>query len=50
MKSSASEPGLIDPCTRLRTDGVKAMSHGFSGSKQVVKAANARNRGRVCLL
>ena len=23
-------------CTRLRTDGIKAMSHGFSGGKQVI--------------
>ena len=25
------------------------MSRGFSGGKQMIKAANARNRGRVCL-
>ena len=30
--------------------GKKAMSRGFSGGKQMIKAANARNRGRVCLL
>ena len=36
-------------CTRLRTDGIKAVSRGFSGGKQVIKFANARNRGRVCL-
>ena len=36
-------------CTRLRIDGIKAMSRGFSaGSKQVIKSANAQNRGRVC--
>ena len=28
-------------------DGIKAISRGFLGCKQVVKAANARNRGRV---
>ena len=36
-------------CTRLRTDGIKAVSRGFLGGKQVIKLANARNRGRVCL-
>ena len=36
-------------CTRLRTDGIKAVSRGFSGGKQVIKFANARNRGRVRL-
>ena len=36
-------------CMRLiRTDGIKAMSRGFSGGKQVIKSANARDRGRVC--
>ena len=25
------------------------MSRGFSGGKQMIKAANARNHGRVCL-
>ena len=34
-------------CTRLRTDGIKAMSRGFSGGKQVKKSANTSNRGRV---
>ena len=32
-------------CTRLRTDGIKAMSRGFSGGKQVINFSNARNRG-----
>ena len=36
-------------CTRLRTDGIKAVSRGFSGGKQVIKFANARNHGRVRL-
>ena len=33
-------------CTRLRTDGIKAMSRGFSGGKQVIIFSNTRNRGR----
>ena len=37
-------------CTRLRVDGIKAMSRGISGGKQVIKIANTSNRGRVCLL
>ena len=36
-------------CTRFRTAGIKAMSRGFSGGKQVIKSADTRNRGRVCL-
>ena len=32
-------------CTRSRTDGIKAMSRGFSGGKQVKIIANGRNRG-----
>ena len=36
-------------CARLRTDGIKIMSRGFSGGKQVIQFADARNRGRVCL-
>ena len=36
-------------CTRLRTNGIKAMSRGFSGGKQVINFSNTRNRGRVCL-
>ena len=32
-------------CTRLRTDGIEAMSHGFSGGKQVKKIGSGRNRG-----
>ena len=31
------------------TDGIKAMSRGFSGGKQVINSFNTRNRGRVCL-
>ena len=29
-----------DLCTRLRTEGIKAMSRGFSGGQQVLKFAN----------
>ena len=36
-------------CTRSRIYGIKAMSRGISGGKQVVKFANTSNRGRVCL-
>ena len=36
-------------CSSLRTDGIKAMPRGFSGSKRVLKVANSRNRSRVCL-
>ena len=36
-------------CTRSKIDGIKAMSRGISGGKQVVKFANTSNRGRVCL-
>ena len=32
-------------CALLRTDGIKVMSRGFSGDKQVIKFANSRNRG-----
>ena len=35
--------------TRLRTDGIKAMSRGFSGGKQVINSYNTRNCSRVCL-
>ena len=35
-------------CTRLRTDGIKAMSRGLSG-KQVINFSNTKTRGRVCL-
>ena len=35
---------------RLRTDGIKALSCGFSGGKKVINFSNKRNRGRVCLL
>ena len=36
-------------CTRSRIDGIKAMSRGISGGKQVIKFANTSNRGRVFL-
>ena len=36
-------------CARLRTNGIKAMSCGFSGGKQVINFSNTRNRGRVCI-
>ena len=36
-------------CSRSRIDGIKAMSRGISGGKQVIKFANTSNRGRVCL-
>ena len=36
-------------CTRFRIDGIKAMLRRNLGSKQRVKFANARNRGRLCL-
>ena len=36
-------------CTRLRIGGIKAMSRGILGGKQVLKFANTSNRGRVCL-
>ena len=29
-------------CTRLRTDGIKVMSNGFSGGKQVINIINTR--------
>ena len=32
--------------TRLRTDGIKAISRGISGCNQNIKFANARNRGQ----
>ena len=47
-----TEPRIHDTthlCRRLRTDGIKIMSHSFSGGKQVIQFANAINRGRVCL-
>ena len=31
-------------CTRLRNDGIKAMSRGFSGGKQVLKSPNTKTR------
>ena len=36
-------------CSPFRIDGTKAMSRGISGGKQVIKFANASNRGRLCL-
>ena len=36
-------------CSRSRIDGIKAMSRGISGGKQVIKFANTSNRGRVCI-
>ena len=35
--------------TRLRIDGIKVISRGIFGGKQVIKFANTRSRGRVCL-
>ena len=32
-------------CTRLTTDGIKAMLRGFSGGKQVINFSNTRNQG-----
>ena len=32
-------------CMRFRTDGIKAMSRGISGGKQVLKFANKSNLG-----
>ena len=34
-------------CTRSKIDGIKAMSRGISGGKQVVKFANTGNRGPI---
>ena len=36
-------------CTRLRTDGKKAMSHGFSGGKQVINFSN-KSRSSLFIL
>ena len=37
-------------CTSLRIDGIiEVISRGILGYKQVVKLANASNRGRDCL-
>ena len=51
--SSYGKQGLIHDighfCARFRIDGVKAMSRGLSGGKQVIKFANTSNRGRVFL-
>ena len=35
--------------TRLRIDGIKVISRGILGGKQVIKFANMSSRGRVCL-
>ena len=35
--------------TPLRIDGIKVISRGIFGGKQVIKFANTRSRGRVCL-
>ena len=35
--------------TRLKVDGIKVISRGILGGKQVIKFANTRSRGRVCL-
>ena len=40
---------LFANAKRFRIDGVKAMSRGHLGGKQVIKFANTSNRGRVCL-
>ena len=34
---------------RFRIDGIKALSRGISGGKQVLKFANKSNLGWVCL-
>ena len=52
QKCSSNRPFIHDTCNlcaRFRTDRIKKMSRGFSGGKQVIKCANARNRGRVCI-
>ena len=36
-------------CACSMIDGIKAMSRGTSGGKQLIKFANRSNRGRVCL-
>ena len=36
-------------CKRFRIDGIKAMSRGISGGKQVIKFANTSNHNGVCL-
>ena len=33
---------------RIRIDGEKTISRGFSGGKQVIKSTNTRNRGCAC--
>ena len=34
-------------CTRLRTDGIKVMSNGFSGGKQVINIINTENLANI---
>ena len=41
---------LIIDLIQLRTDGIKAISPGFSSGKQVIKAADSGNCSRVCLI
>ena len=36
-------------CTRFRIDGIKPMSRGISGHKQVIKCLNTSNRNQVWL-
>ena len=36
-------------CTRFRVDGIKAISLGFSGAKQIIKLANTSKHGWICL-
>ena len=36
-------------CTRLRMDGIKAISQGIKRGKQVIKFANKSNRDRLLL-
>ena len=42
-----SKHGVI--CCVIHEIGIKTISRGFSGGKQVIKSANTSNRGRVCL-
>ena len=41
---------MIHPiCTCFRIDGLKAMSHGNSGGKQVINQANMSNGSQSCV-
>lgn len=41
---------MIHPiCTCFRIDGLKAMSHGNSGGKQVINLANMSNGSQFCV-